>query len=66
MTKAKISEIIEDIRTDIETLNSSADINELNRVSNRLAVNAKELKRRASRNDKNHQAWIKKLERYGF
>ena len=62
----KITELIEDIRTDLNILTTSTDISELDRASARLTHNAKEFKKRADRRDNNHIAFINKLEKFGF
>lgn len=61
----KRSELIDDIRTDMAVLNNSCDIAALDRASNRLAANAKELRRRVNKWDEEYKL-VEKLERYGF
>ena len=65
MNIKKFSELVEDIRTDLEILNSGYDIEKMMRASDRLVVNAKEMRRRASKFNDGYK-WVAKLERYGF
>ena len=61
----KLSDLVEDIRIDLQILQMSHDIKELDKVSDRLAGNAAELRRRVYKKD-NEYYWVAKLERFGF
>ena len=61
----KLSDLVEDIRIDLQILQTSHDIKELDKVSDRLAINAAELRRRVYKKDSEY-SWVVKLERFGF
>ena len=62
----KTSELIYEIRRDLERFNEFHTIEEIIPINNRLERNAKEMRRRRDRFNPDHTALINTLEKYGF